>query len=168
MAKELLTPVEIVEVGQRLTQKRIEGLGMTALVEDARIFVDIVVGSLEAVAKPLGLPQGGIRRLALGESYFYRPYDYARSDPRVGASIQGAGRFDPLSVRFGKRRARRPNASLKAKALVLDRHQILVLGDPNPDRVYLSWTAAAKAIGASPQAFWKRFLGSYKPDQRLR
>lgn len=164
MANQPLSPLEFVNLGSRLEEDRVEELGLTRLIEEARLVVDAGLRSLTASLQVLGGDEGDLKKALLGNQFrSWQSYGWRSLKVAPGGKPQSKMIPTLLSVVRGPRHGDHP----EAKAVVVERRspfsgKILVVGDSKPRAVYPNWGAAAKgAFGQRNANYW--YLGD--PDR---
>ena len=170
MPKELLSPLQLVELGSRITEKRAEELRIVALIDDARRVSRRLLDAVAGAAAPLGISKREIDDLILQESWYGLTRWSPKNPQREPHSYERIPLPPPRSVLTGRKdRAGSPMWC----AFVVRSGEALLLKDPfrkrlRKDTAYGSLTGLARAAGYEGQAknFWK-CLGAYEEGARL-
>lgn len=166
MTEHILTPLQLVEVGRRLSEATLANLGLLDLISDARLVVEYGLRGLTEAGDSIGIPPRDLEDLALGVPRT-QAFRFAARDPkRMPHSYQNVPMGPPGTVLTGKKQTA---GEARQYAFVFRDGVALLLGDDQATRAYGSLTGLARAAGFEGRAkdYWIA-VGRCEPGARLR
>lgn len=157
----LLSPLQLVEVGNRITEQQAAELGIRPAIDEARIVARTLLDSTARVLEMLEIGPREVDRAFLG-SPWQQVSRWAEKNPRrVPHSYERVPLPAPGTVLTGRKQRA---GSVRRYGLVIRPGAVLLLGDTSPGTAYGSLSGLAEAAGYSGRAktFWST-VGRFNP-----